>query len=142
MKIDAILEFLRAAFPDNTLDPETWPIDETVVTLRSESIHRAVRLLIECFNLRHLSTITGEDTGAEIVLLYHFWDRQGLTLRTTLPREEPRIPTLTDLVPGALFYEREVSEMLGVEFADHPDPEALLLPDDWDQGPPLRKEAL
>ena len=90
MNIDAILESLQAAFPDDTLNPETWPIDETDVTLRSESIHRAVRLLIECFNLCQLSTITGEDTGTEIVLLYHFWDVRGLTLRTTLPREQPR----------------------------------------------------
>jgi len=140
MNIDTILESLQAAFPDDTLDPETWPIDETVVTLRPESIHRAVRLLIERFNLRHLSTITGEDTGAEILILYHFWDRQGLTLRTALPLQKPRIATLTALIPGAVFYEREVSEMPGVNFADHPNPAALLLPDDWDDSPPLRKE--
>jgi len=63
-----------------------------------------------------------------IELLYHFWDGGGLTLRTSLPREEPHIATLTDLIPGAAFYEREVSEMLGVTFDGHPDLRALLLP--------------
>ena len=142
MIINKILESLQSSFPDAPVAVETWPFDETVVTLRPEHIHGAVRLLIERFKLRHLSTITGDDTGTEIVLLYHFWDVHGLTLRTMLPREQPRIPTLTDLVLGALFYEREVSEMLGVEFEGHPGVTALLLPDDWDEGPPLRKEAL
>ena len=142
MHIGRTLEALQSIFPDAPLAVETWPLDETVVTLSPEHIRPAVRLLSERFKLRHLSTITGEDTGGEIILLYHFWDGGGLTLRTTLPRERPQIPTLTGLVPGALFYEREVSEMLGVEFEGHPGVAALLLPDDWDDGPPLRKEPL
>ena len=99
-----------------------------------------MRLLVERFDLRHLSTITGQDTASEIELLYHFWDRQGLTLRTLLPGQEPHIATVTDLIPGASFYEREVSEMLHVTFDGHPDPRPLLLPDDWNGEAPLRTE--
>jgi NADH-quinone oxidoreductase subunit C len=116
------------------------PIDETFVALPAGCVHPATQVLVERFDLRHLSTITGQDTGSEIELLYHFWDGTGLTLRTSLPREEPHIATLTDLIPGAAFYEREVSEMLGVTFDGHPDPRALLLPDDWDGEPPLRQQ--
>ena len=141
MRIKRMLESLQSTFPDTPLSVETWPGDETVVTLALEHTHGAVEMLIERFGLHHLSTITGEDSGDDIVLLYHFWDGRGLTLRTTLPREGPHIRTLTDLVPGALFYEREVSEMFGVEFEGHPGVASLLLPDDWDSGPPLRKEA-
>ena len=89
--------------------------------------------VVKRFDLRHLSTITGQDTGSAIELLYHFWDDGGLTLRTLLPRDEPHITTLTDLIPGAALYEREVSEMLGVTFDGHPDPRPLLLPDNWDK---------
>jgi NADH-quinone oxidoreductase subunit C len=140
MNVDLILEALREGFPTDPLEPQTMPIDETIVTLTPENLRPAVQLLVEQFDLRHLSTITGIDTGTEIELLYHFWDRRGLTLRTSLSRENPQIVTLIDLVPGAAFYEREVAEMLGVVFEGHTGLDTLLLPDDWDSGPPLRKE--
>ena len=78
--------------------------------------------------------------GNEIVLLYHLWHGRGLTLRAVLPRDGAHIATLTDLIPGAALYEREVSEMLGVTFDNHPDPGTLLLPDNWDGEPPLRQQ--
>ena len=140
MNVDLILNALRGIFPTKTIEAQPVPMDETFVELPPDCIHPAVRLLVERFDLRHLSTITGQDTGSEIELLYHFWDGGGLTLRTSLPREEPHIATLTDLIPGAAFYEREVSEMLGVTFDGHPDLRALLLPDDWDGEPPLRQQ--
>jgi len=140
MNVDLILEALRDTFPAETIEARPVPMDETFVALPPDCIRPAVRLLIEQFDLRHLSTITGLDTGSEIELLYHFWDGRGLTLRTSLPREEPHIATMTDLIPGAAFYEREVSEMLGVTFDGHPDLRALLLPEDWDGEAPLRKQ--
>jgi NADH:ubiquinone oxidoreductase subunit C len=139
VNVDLLLEVLRETFPAEALKPQVVPIDEMYLTLPPEHIHPAVHLLVTRFDVRHLSTITGEDMSSEIVLLYHFWDRRGLTLRTRLPLQDPRITTVVDLVPGAAFYEREVSEMLGVIFEGHPDPRALLLPDDWDGGPPLRR---
>ena len=139
MNAALILEALRDTFPSEALQPQTVPIDETFVTLSPGCIHPAVELLVEHFGLSHLSTITGQDVGSAIEVLYHFWDGQGLTLRTSLPRKEPHIPTLTDLIPGAAFYEREVSDMLDVSFDGHPDPRPLLLPDDWDGEAPLRQ---
>lgn len=140
MNVEGIVEALKGLLAGVDLQPQVIPLDETLITLPPDSIRPAVQVLIEQFNLRHLSTITGEDTGDEIVLLYHFWDGRGLTLRTTLPREGAHVVTLTDLIPGAAFYEREVMEMLGVTFDGHADPPRLLLPDDWDGTPPLRRE--
>ncbi len=136
----AILQALRETFPAETIEPQTAPLGETFIKLPPAAIRPAVQLLLQRFGLRHLSAITGEDTGSEIVLLYHFWDGRGLTLQTTLPREGAHIATLTDLIPGAAFYEREVAEMLGVVVEGHPDLHRLLLPDDWDGAPPLRRE--
>ena len=140
MNVELVLESLRETFSTELLEPQAVPIDETFVTLPPDCIHAAVQVLVERFDLRHLSAITGEDTGGEIVLLYHFWDGHGLTLRTSLPRQEAHSATLTDLIPGAAFYEREVSEMLGVAFDGHPNPRTLLLPDDWASEPPLRRQ--
>lgn len=140
MSVELILEALREALPDERLEVRAVPTDETFITLPPGCVRQAVQVLVGRFGLRHLSTITGDDTGREIVLLYHFWDRRGLTLRTVLPREGAHVNTVTDLIPGAAFYEREVYEMLGVAFDGLADPSALLLPDDWDAGPPLRRQ--
>jgi NADH:ubiquinone oxidoreductase subunit C len=139
MKVDLILEALREVFPSQTIEARRVPTDETFVALPPACICPATRVLVEQFGIRHLSTITGQDTGNEIELLYHFWDGEGLTLCTSLVRENACIATLTDLIPGAAFYEREVSEMLHVAFEGHPDPRKLLLPDDWDGDAPLRQ---
>lgn len=139
MKVDLILEALREVFPSQTIEVRRVPIDETFVTLPPACICPAAQVLVEQFGIYHLSTITGQDTGNEIQLLYHFWDGEGLTLCTSLSRGDAHIATLTDLLPGAAFYEREVSEMLHVTFEGHPDPRKLLLPDDWGGEAPLRK---
>ena len=137
MHLETILQALQEVFPTERIEAQPVPIGETFVTLPPNCIHPAIQMFIERFDLRHLSTITGQDTSREIELLYHFWDEQGLTFRTSLPREEPHIATITDLIPGAGFYEREVSEMLGVTFDGHRNPRPLLLPDDWDGEAPL-----
>jgi NADH:ubiquinone oxidoreductase subunit C len=137
MNLQPVLEALGERFQAQAY---AVPMDDTFVTLQPDQVHSAVSMLGSEFGLWHLSTITGQDTGHEIQLLYHFWEGHGLTLCTSLSRERAIIPTITDLIPGAAFYEREVSEMLHVTFAGYEGPSALLLADDWNGEAPLRKE--
>jgi NADH:ubiquinone oxidoreductase subunit C len=115
-------------------------VDETVIEIPAACLEDVVDVLRTTFSVYHLSTITGQDRGTELELLYHFWHGRGITLQVALPREGARVRTLTESIPGADFYEREVGEMLGVTFEGHPGPEHLLLPEDWESEPPLRKE--
>ena len=50
------------------------------------------------------------------------------------------MPSLVEVWPGAEYHERETFEMLGVTFTGHPDMRGILLPEDWDDIPPLRKD--
>jgi len=138
MKSEAIVAALRQACPGVNVTSRSGLLGETFVVLPLQCLRHAVRLLFEQFGVRHLSTITAQDVGDNIELLYHFWAGEGLTLRTMLPKSEAHIDTITDLVTGASFYEREAAEMLGVVFDGHPDPRPLLLPEDWTGGAPLR----
>ena len=131
---------LQAAFPDDELTVETVPLDDTFITLAAEHVRPAAQIIVEQFGFGHLSTITGDDTGEGVCVLYHFWNKHGVTLRVVLPYDDLHVATLTDLIPGVAFYEREVAEMLGVTFDGHPNPARLFLPDDWDGGFPLRKD--
>ena len=56
-----------------------------------------------------------------------------------LDRDDPRISSITPLWPGAGFAEREVYDLFGIVFDDHPDLTRILMPDDW-EGHPLRKD--
>ncbi|HUG75575.1 MAG TPA: NADH-quinone oxidoreductase subunit C [Acidimicrobiia bacterium] len=62
-----------------------------------------------------------------------------LRLVTGADAEEPVVPSLTSVYPGANFYEREAYDLFGVRFEGHPELTRILLPDDW-EGHPLRKD--
>jgi NADH-quinone oxidoreductase subunit C len=136
---DEILNALQMRFPEEALDVQPIPQDDVCISLSPESVHAVAETLVKDFDFYHLSTITGEDTGEEVLLLYHFWHHYGITLRTTLPYDQLSMASLTDLIPGAAFYEREVYEMLGVTFEGHPNLRPLVSSDDWEGEHPLRK---
>ncbi len=60
-------------------------------------------------------------------------------LRVQVPDADPTIPTLFDIHPGTEALEREVYDMYGIVFTDHPDLTRILMPEDW-EGYPLRKD--
>tara|TARA_B100001013_G_scaffold338954_1_gene260423 strand:- start:4869 stop:5348 length:480 start_codon:yes stop_codon:yes gene_type:complete len=62
------------------------------------------------------------------------------SLMTTIPKDKPEIETLIDIWPSAEFHEQETFENFGITFINHPRMEKLLLPEDWDDIPPLRKD--
>lgn len=110
---------------------------ELAFRLEPGRLRAAVRALIDAHDIRHLSAITAQNQRGGVELLYHLWQRGGLTLRMHCPRPDLSVPSIVDLIPGADWYEREVHELFGVEFPGHPDLQPLLLPDDWDGPPPL-----
>ena len=61
------------------------------------------------------------------------------TIKVQVADENLTIPSITDIYPGANFYEREVFDMFGIIFENHPQLTRILMPDDW-IGHPLRKD--
>jgi NADH-quinone oxidoreductase subunit C len=60
-------------------------------------------------------------------------------LRVQVPEADARIPSLWDLYPGTEAFEREVFDLMGIRFDDHPDLTRILMPEEW-EGHPLRKD--
>jgi membrane-bound hydrogenase subunit beta len=57
-----------------------------------------------------------------------------LVIRVTLPKTDLTIPTITDVIPGAIFSEREVQEMMGITVTGIPDDRRLFIPEDFPKG--------
>lgn len=113
------------------------------VYVRKNAFRKAVKYLKEREGFTHISTITAADLGEEIEIIYHLSHdgRIELSLKVRVPKDKPALPSITDLLPGAILYEREVHDLLGVTFEGHPDLSPLVLPEGWPPGIcPLRKE--
>ena len=76
----------------------------------------------------------------EVVYDYlHFRAPWRVAVRTRIPRERPELPTISEVFPGANWYERETHDFFGIRFLGHPDLSPFLLPEDADFHP-LRKD--
>ena len=110
--------------------------------VKPEDLVEACRVLKDKVGLFMLSTITCRDTGGKLEALYHLsMPGMILTVRTQTERDSPSLPSVTGVYPGAVFYEREVHDLLGIAIEGHPDLRPLVLPEGWPQGVyPLRKD--
>lgn len=92
-----------------------------------------------------LSCVTAIDLGPEvgqmevIYTLYSIPFHVTLHLRVLIDRDKPEVPSLSGIWKTADWHEREAFDLLGVQFAGHPNLSRILLPADW-QGHPLRKD--
>jgi len=90
----------------------------------------------------YLFCLTCVDWKTHLSMVYHLSStlhRHNIVIKSKLNREKPEIQTVCDIWRTAEFHEREVYELFGVNFLQHPDLRKLILPDDW-VGYPLRKD--
>ena len=115
--------------------------EEVWLTIDPEAFRKAVE---EVFAIAypHLHFISGEDKGGDVItMIYSFglfwaepWGEVSVVIKFDLPKGRLVLPTITDLMPGAETNEREIREMLGVEFEGLKNRRHLFLPDDWPEG--------
>jgi NADH:ubiquinone oxidoreductase subunit C len=113
-------------------------------SIAKEDIFETVKFLFKELGLR-FSTASGVDTPQGLEILYHFsFDQTGeiYSIRVLIEdKKHPEIEAITPIFPGAEWSEREIWEMLGVNFKGHPNLKRLLLADDWPEGNyPLRRK--
>ena len=127
------------------------------VNVKKDDIIEVATFLRDELHFTHAESVSGVDYPAdnEIEVVYHLGnyddpqlEKQIFALSTRVPREEQpnpgndstRLPSLRTVFYSVEFHERECFEMLGVYFEGHPDNRRLLLPEDWADLPPLRKD--
>ncbi|MGO9445744.1 MAG: NADH-quinone oxidoreductase subunit C [Thiobacillaceae bacterium] len=132
---------------DGALLSATQPHADTLRFVVEKTAMRAVVLaLVDKFQARFLISV-GTDkrplTGDFSILHLFSLDREHLyvLLESPVSEKDPRIESITEVIPGANWAEREFQDAIGVHPDGHPDPRRLLLADDWPEGVfPLRKD--
>lgn len=137
---------LKSEFPDAVTGIEEFRGDVTV-TIERKEIAKVCQYChdSEGFEFNLLSDLAGIDYltttprfGVSYVL-YSLPCNHTLRLKVLVPEDDPVLPTVTGVWPGANWQEREVYDMFGLTFEGHPDMRRVLMPFDW-TGHPLRKD--
>lgn len=124
----------------------SWVIadDEWVVSVAADEYHGLVTAAKDAGFDTYIDLCAVDyfrrDPRFEVVLtLLDYGTPMRLRVRVGVAGAEPELVTVSDVFPGANFYEREAYDLFGISFSGHPDLTRILLPDDW-EGHPLRKD--
>lgn len=138
---------LRGVFGDAVVHHEIVAGDEHVVYLRPDRAKEVLRWLKDAPEHRYdmLVDVTAVDYGGgrPLQLVYQLWSidhRRALRVKVELPLDALEADTVVDLWAGANWLEREVYDMFGIRFRGHPDLRRILMPENYAEGHPLRKD--
>jgi len=136
-----IYERLVEALPEASF--EYLEEKDPAISVKTDDLFEVARYLKEDQGFDYLSAVTGVDYPDRFEVVYHLYSmKKGtrpLTLKVSASKEEPEVPSVTPIWPGANFQEREVYDLMGIRFVGHPDLKRILL---WEgyKGHPLRKD--
>jgi NADH-quinone oxidoreductase subunit C len=118
---------------------------ERTVEIAPEKLIEACRLLKHDLRFERLSTVTAVDhypSQPRFEVVYHLQSiarKERLRLKCRLSGEQPEIDSATAVWRSANWFEREVFDLFGIRFRNHPDLRRIMMPDGW-EGHPLRKD--
>ncbi|MCK9631562.1 MAG: NADH-quinone oxidoreductase subunit C [Methanoregula sp.] len=108
-----------------------------------DKIHDAITTAQAMLGFDRLITISTVDNGETLELLYHLIGshRIIISLSLDLPRDKPVTPTVSDLLPPAGIYERQIHDLFGITFEGNPNMKKIILNEGWPENEyPLRKD--
>ncbi|UQZ84439.1 NADH-quinone oxidoreductase chain 5 [Paenibacillus konkukensis] len=94
------------------------------------------------FRMNYLRNVSGVDQETHMEVAYHLLaldTKHEVCIKVKTNREAPSIPSVTPIWPTANWNEREIYDLLGIDFPGHPDLRRIMMADDW-VGHPLRKD--
>jgi NADH/F420H2 dehydrogenase subunit C len=113
--------------------------------IKAEDLLEVCRALRDDENLRfdNLCNLGGVDTKENFEVVYNLasiYKNLRLDFKLVLPYEGAEVDSVQEIWPGANWYERELWELYGINVRNHGNLKRFLLPDDWNQGHPMRKD--
>lgn len=126
----------------SVIDYITFSDKRVSAKIKKEVIHHLCEFLKEKFGFDHISSITSIDYGSHFGLAYNLWSTRKavmFTLKIDVPKDSPKVHTVSHIWGGANWHEREAYDLMGIVFEGHPNLKRILLSEDWVYFP-LRKD--
>jgi NADH-quinone oxidoreductase subunit C len=127
---EAYINEMNADMPTLVIKAEHW--SETAQLFKTHDS-------LQCNYLRNVS---GVDQETHMEVVYHFISlttKHDYAVKVKTDRDAPSVPSVTPVWATANWNEREIYDLLGIDFPGHPDLRRIMMPDDW-AGHPLRKD--
>ncbi len=123
-------------------------LGELTLSVRRERVHAVLKLLHDDpeLDFDHITDVTAVDFPNEeprFEVVYHLYSigkNHRVRVKARVPEDDCTVDSATDIWQGTNFLEREVYDMYGVVFNNHPDLRRILMTEDYDEGYPLRKD--
>ncbi|MFH0731608.1 MAG: NADH-quinone oxidoreductase subunit C [Candidatus Omnitrophota bacterium] len=144
MNREEILKSIKEKFKSDIIDVFDKTPKRVYIEIKPESIIKIANYIFKDLGAR-FNIASGVDVRYHMEILYHFTIEQinlVISLRVKLDKSKTlEIDSLAPSFEAANWVEREIHELLGINFKGHPDLRRLLLPDEWPQGVyPLRRD--
>jgi len=133
------------AWRGDAVQQARFDFDELTIWIEPNSIREACTLLRDQLQFNFLASVTGVDwypTHPRFEVVYHLLSiprKDRVRLKVRVGDDNPEVESVTSVWPAANFFEREVFDLFGVRFSEHPYLRRIMMPDDW-EGHPLRKD--
>ncbi len=158
---EEIFEILKNKFGEAVIEIDTQTPVENIISVDPLKIHEIGKFLRDDEELKFdsLMVLSGVDDangekvaeedgsftikGGTLSVYYHLHSiplKHKVTLKVSVPREEPEVESVESVWKTANWHEREAYDMFGIKFLHHPDLRRILMPYDWPGGYPLRKD--
>ena len=147
MTPEEIHKALTAQFGETILGLDTELAGDPSIQIAATAIADVCQYLAETDTLAFdsLMCLSGVDLSANdeaFAIVYHLYamqHRHSVVLKTTVPKTDPHLSSVSHIWKTADWHERETYDLYGIRFDGHTDLRRILLPDDW-EGYPLRKD--
>lgn len=138
-----IVQLIKEKFPSVILQEDLASLEPNITVNRDEWRPLALFLRDDSrLDFKALMCLSGMDYKKDLGVVYHLHSMtkmHRMAVKMNVTREDAELPTVSDIWRTADWHEREVYDLYGIVFINHPDLRRILLPDDW-QGYPLRKD--
>lgn len=146
-KLDRLVELLKQEVQEEAVEEayiNEHDMHLPVVIIKPEAWFASAKLLKqhEELKLNYLRNVSGVDQEKYLEVVYHLISldtKHEYCVKVRTDRDQPSIPSVTPLWSTANWPEREIYDLLGIDFPGHPDLRRIMMPDDW-EGYPLRKD--
>ncbi len=140
----SIIDEIRDGLGEKIIDWQEHSPRRIYFSIKPSAIREVATFLFKDLKLR-FAIASGQQTPAGFEILYHFSDdKSGLLFSARVMLEDkknPQIESIAPIITGAEWIEREMWELLGINFIGHPNLTRLLLAEEWPEGKfPLRHE--